>query len=158
MLVKLYDLPEADGLLKQHRTSGIEIRRALAPEKHVVVDWVRRAFNAAWASECDIAFSNHPVSCFIAVHREQVVGFACHDATLKNFFGPLGVAQSMRRRRVGEALLLTVLRAMAAQGYGYAIIGAVTKPDFYIKTVGATAIEGSEPGIYRGMLRTKKKE
>jgi integration host factor subunit alpha len=30
-------------------------------------------------------------SCFIAVRDDRVVGFACHDATFRNFFGPTGV-------------------------------------------------------------------
>ena len=38
------------------------------------------------------------------------------------------------------------------QGYGYAIIGGVGPAEFYAKTVGAIPIEGSEPGIYRGLL------
>jgi hypothetical protein len=41
---------------------------------------------------------------------------------------------------------------MRQAGYGYAIIGGVGPADFYVKTVGATPIEGSEPGIYRGLL------
>lgn len=41
---------------------------------------------------------------------------------------------------------------MRSQGYGYAIIGGVGPADFYAETVGATPIEGSDPGIYRGML------
>jgi hypothetical protein len=41
---------------------------------------------------------------------------------------------------------------MKSQGYGYAIIGGVGPAEFYAKTVGAIAIEGSEPGVYRGLL------
>jgi hypothetical protein len=156
LIVKLYTLPEAGGLLKQHSAAGIDIRRAIAPEKHIVVDWVRRKFQALWASEVDVAFSNHPASCFIAAVNGEVAGFACYDATVKNFFGPVGVDESMRGKRIGEALLLCCLHAMASQGYGYAIIGGVEhaeQVDFYAKTVGAVAIDGSTPGMYRGMLR-----
>ena len=38
-------------------------------------------------------------------------------------------------------------------GYGYAIIGDVGPSAFYEKSVGATVIPDSEPGVYRGMLR-----
>jgi hypothetical protein len=41
---------------------------------------------------------------------------------------------------------------MKQQGFGYAIIGGVGPAAFYTKTVGAVAIEGSAPGIYRGLL------
>jgi hypothetical protein len=49
-------------------------------------------------------------------------------------------------------LLFACLEAMKQQGFGYAIIGGVGPAAFYSKTVGAVAIEGSEPGIYRGLL------
>jgi hypothetical protein len=41
---------------------------------------------------------------------------------------------------------------MRQEGFGYAIIGGVGPADFYVKTVGAIAIEDSEPGIYRDLL------
>ena len=153
MLVKLYELPDAVAPTGELQRSGIEIRRAIAPEKHIVLDWVRRNFASAWASECDVAFANHPVSCFIAIQNSALVGFACHDATCKNFFGPMGVLPELRGRGVGRALLLACLNAMAHQGYAYAIIGGAGPIDFYAKTVGAVPIEGSSPGIYRGLLK-----
>ena len=153
MLVKLYELPDASPHMKRQAEGGVEIRRALTPEKHLVLDWIRATFGPAWASECDAAFAHHPVSCFIAVENAKVLGFACYDATLKGFFGPTGVAESARGRGIGTALLLCCLHAMHAEGYGYAIIGGGGAADFYAKKVGAIPIEGSKPGIYRGMLR-----
>ena len=42
-----------------------------------------------------------------------------------------------------------ILRAMAASGFAYAIIGGVDgRESFYEEAVGATVIEGSAPGIY----------
>lgn len=154
MLVKLYRLPEVAPLIARQRAAGVDIRRAVAPEKHVVVEWVRAQWYSAWASECEVAFANQPVSCFVAVEQERLVGFACHDATCRNFFGPLGVLESHRGRDIGAALLLACLHAMAAQGYGYAIIGAVGPAEFYTKTVGATLIDDSTPSVLRGMLQT----
>jgi len=122
-------------------------------EKHAIVDWVRDSFGDGWVSECDVAFSNHPVSCFIATEAGQVIGFACHDSTCLNFFGPMGVAAQKRGLGVGKALLLSCLHAMAAHGYAYAIIGGVGPTEFYASTVGAAPIEGSSPGIYRDTLR-----
>lgn len=87
LLVKLYDLPAASTIALP---TGVEIRRALPPEKHVVIEWVRRTFGDAWASECEVAFGGHPISCFVAVAvgADGIVGFACYDATAKGFFGP----------------------------------------------------------------------
>ncbi len=157
MLVKLYTLPPLEPVLTQQKEAGIDIRRALVPEKHIIVDWVAKNFESGWPSECEVALSRHPVSCFIAVENGEIIGFACHDATYKNFLGPMGVDPKGRGRGVGKALLLACLHAMAAQGYGYAIIGWVGPAEFYSKAVGAVLIEDSEPGIYRGMLRNETK-
>jgi ribosomal protein S18 acetylase RimI-like enzyme len=152
MLVKLYTLPHWDTLRHTLSEQGIEIRRAIAPEKHHVVKWVRENFGEGWASETEVAFTNHPVSCFVATLEQKIVGFACHDATCKDFFGPTGVLESLRGRGIGKALLLACLDAMAAQGYGYAIIGAAGPTEFYAKAVGAIPIEDSWPGVYQGMI------
>jgi GNAT superfamily N-acetyltransferase len=153
MLVRLYDLPEMTERLRALRESGIEVRRALAPEKHVVVSWVRETFGDAWASECEVSFSRLPISCFRAQRDQDLLGFACYDATAKAFFGPTGVLESERKRGIGTALLLTALHAMAAEGYAYAIIGGVGPADFYARAAGAVPIAGSTPGIYADLLR-----
>jgi predicted N-acetyltransferase YhbS len=49
---------------------------------------------------------------------------------------------------VGRALLLACLHAMRERGYAYAVIGGVGPAEYYRRAVGATAIEGSTPGIY----------
>ncbi len=156
MLVKLYDLPPSAPAFTRLRERGITVRRALAPEKHRVVAWVRENFSEGWASETDVAFARQPVSCFIAVKEGRVVGFACHDATCRNFFGPTGVAPEAQKGGVGTGLLFACLEAMREQGFGYAIIGGVGPAAYYAKTVGAVLIEGSEPGVYRGLLGSKR--
>jgi GNAT superfamily N-acetyltransferase len=152
MLVKLYDLPDLEGTLQDQQSQGVKIRRALPPEKHLVLKWVAQHWGDVWASECDVAFSRQPVACVLATQGDRILGFACYEATCRNFFGPMGVRKSARGKGVGRALLLTSLHAMRAYGYGYAIIGGVGPEAFYAKTVGAVPIEGSTPGIYRGGL------
>ena len=152
MLVKLYDLPSSHEPLRSLAAAGVSIRRALPPEKHKVLAWIRSTFSEAWASEADVTFAREPVSCFLAIQNKRLLGFACHDATCRNFFGPTGVDASARGRGIGAGLLLACLDAMRDQGFGYAIIGGVGPAEFYTKTVGAIPIEGSEPGIYRGLL------
>jgi nicotinamide mononucleotide (NMN) deamidase PncC len=49
--------------------------------------------------------------------------------------------------------MIECFKAMAAQGYAYAIVGGAGPKEFYKKTVGAVEIEDSTPGIYQGMLR-----
>ncbi len=153
LLVKLYTLPEVHSLIEKLRAEGIDIRRSIAPEKQVVLNFVREKFYVPWISEADVAYSNHPISCWIATHQRKCIGFACYDATMKAFFGPTGVDEAYRGKGIGTALLLVCLHDMRAQGYGYAIIGAAGPVDFYAKTVGAVEIPDSWPGVYRGMLR-----
>jgi GNAT superfamily N-acetyltransferase len=153
MLVKLYAIPELQPVLEQQQSNGVDIRRALLPEKHVVVDWVRQRWGDAWASECEASFYRQPASCFIAVVDEQLVGFACHEVTHRNFFGPFGVDSMHRGSGIGTALLLATLHDMRASGYAYAIIGSAGPGALFARAVGAVAIDDSTPGIYRGMLR-----
>ncbi len=154
MLVRLYALPGLDEALAACATRGVTIRRALAPEKDTVVRWVRAQF-ASSAAEVEAAFAQVPAACFVAIRNNAVVGFACHDVTCRNFFGPEGVATDERGRGTGRALLLAALHAQRAQGFASAIIGGVGPAEFYAKTVGAVAIAGSTPGIYAGMLKQR---
>ena len=115
MLVKLYALPASRDVFERLGKAAITTRRALAPEKHKVVAWVRQNFSEAWASEVDVAFSRQPVSCFIAIRQKSILGFACHDATCPNFFGPTGVDPNERKNGIGKALLFNCLEAMKSQ-------------------------------------------
>lgn len=146
MLVKLYDLPP------RQPVEGVDLRRGLVPEKHIVTEWVATRFEPGWASECEVAFARQPVACFLAVETGALLGFACYDATMRGFFGPTGVDEAARGRGIGAALLLACLHDMHAQGYGYAIIGAAGPTGFYEKHLGAIAIPDSWPGVYRGLL------
>jgi hypothetical protein len=153
MLVRLYDLPDLSDLVRKLAAEGLDVRRAIAPEKNVVVDWVHGTFSQNWAAETDKAMANTPVSCFIAARGQTLLGFACYDATMRDFFGPIGVAESCRGKGTGRALLLACLLDMKLRGYGYAVIGSTHVFDFYRKTVGATLIPDSEPSIWKDMLR-----
>jgi GNAT superfamily N-acetyltransferase len=148
LLVRLYDLPASGPAVEALATGGIVVRRALASERSVVVEWARAHGSAGWAGECEVAFARLPLACFIAVEGDRLIGFACYEATCRNFFGPELVHPEWRGRGVGRALLLTALEAMRAEGYAYAIIGWASSIDFYRRTVGAIPIEGSSPGIY----------
>lgn len=156
MLVKLYEIPDDRGFLAGPASLGITIRKPLGPEKQFIVDWVREKFEEAWASEVDVALSNRPVSCFVALDRDVLAGFACYDATALGFFGPEGVEEGCRGRGIGKALLLACLLDMKLKGYGYAIIGDAGPMEFYARAVGAVAIPDSTPGIYKGLLRQSK--
>ena len=161
LLVRLYDLPPLAPAEAALAGQGIGVRRALSAERPIVTALARAHGSEGWAAECDAAFARLPLACFIAVAQsapgrrdpETLLGFACYDATCRGFFGPELVLPDRRGRGIGRALLLAALHAMRAEGYAYAIIGWASSVEFYAKAVGATVIEGSEPGIYPPPLR-----
>ena len=152
MLVKLYELKADPALDKRIAEQGITIRRVLAPELSALTAWIEPRFGSGWVAEATVATMRQPPTCFIAIRNDELIGFACHDATAKGFFGPTGVDTAARGKGVGHALLLTTLLDMYAQGYAYGVIGGAGPMEFYRRSVGAIPIEGSDPGIYRGML------
>jgi predicted N-acetyltransferase YhbS len=153
MLVKLYDLEPIDRLAKAPIRSCVEIRRALPAEATIVASWVKKMFGSGWAGEVSAALSRTPTTCYVALAGQKLHGFACWDVSSLGFFGPIGIDPTLQRRGIGAALLHRCLESMLQQGYGYAVIGGVSEPGFYAKVAGAVPIEGSTPGIYRGLLR-----
>jgi GNAT superfamily N-acetyltransferase len=152
MLVKLYELPPAAPEVASLRDKGVICRRAESFERSAVLSFVNANF-PHWADELLASFTQVPPTVFVAERGGAVLGFACYNATRPNYFGPTGVLESERGQGIGRVLLLQCLEALAAQGYAYAIIGGVGPAEFYERAVGATIIERSDPGIYRGMLR-----
>jgi GNAT superfamily N-acetyltransferase len=158
MLVKLYNLPSSfihNNALEQE---DILIHRPMASDKDKVLEFVKSNFSNIWANECEAAFCNTPISCFIAVkNRTEIIGFSCYDASYRNYFGPIGVSDKYRGKNIGNELLLAALYAMKENGYAYGIIGWTSErvSGFYEKSVGAIEIKDSFPGIYKNALRTE---
>jgi GNAT superfamily N-acetyltransferase len=152
LLVRLYDLPHF-GSEARVAAAGITVRRALGPERGVVMAWVDRHFGDPWRSEVAVGFAQSPITVQVAVKHGKMLGFACHDTTAKGFFGPTGVDEAVRGQGIGEALLIATLKAMREAGYGYAVIGDPGPVAFYKKRLDALDIPGSTPGIYAGLLR-----
>ena len=148
MLIKLYELEDHRSFWAEQKKIGITIRKPIGPEKHAIISWVSDHFSTGWASETDVALSHQPRTCFVAVKNAKIIGFACYDATALGFFGPIGVANSHRKKGTGKALMTACLLDMKLKGYGYAIVGAVKDTDFYKHAVGALEIPDSAPGIY----------
>ena len=154
LLVNLYSRRMA-ALAQRVETVEATIRLALPPELHIVQRWVREHFSEYWVSEVTAAMAHQPPGCLLALVGDELVGFACYDATARGFFGPTGVAEGMRGKGIGLALLFHTLQAMKAQGYAYAIIGGVGPVKFYATAVGAVPIEADGEDIYQGLLRLR---
>jgi GNAT superfamily N-acetyltransferase len=152
LLVRLYDLPEIEATAKV-AAAGFAIRRALPPERSLILDWIGARFSTHWVSEAALALSQMPTTIYIAVRAGVLHGFACYDTSAKGFFGPTGVDEAARGQGIGEALLFATLRGMREAGYAYAVIGDPGPVAFYQKRLDAMEIPKSKPGVYAGMLR-----
>lgn len=156
MLVRLLELPDFSAVEKKlFEKEKTIFRRAIAPEKILVADWVMEHFGEYWKSELEVAFSRQPVSVWLAQRGNDILGFSCYESTARNFFGPTGTLESERGKGIGKILLLKSLESMREMGYAYAIIGGVGPAEFYEKTVDARMIDGSETSIYQNLLRKK---
>lgn len=133
---------------------GINIRRAMPYERAHLLKYVTKQFGLGWADQAEMAFSQHPVTCFIATYEGRIVGFAAFEGTNRNFFGPTGVDAEFRKRGIGRILLVKCMQAMRDMGYAYAIIGSAGPQDFYNKNVGAVSIPDSVPGVYTDILKS----
>lgn len=149
MLVSLVRLPPIQPVLNKLRQRGITIRRPNPWELTQVREFIEKHFSRGWADETTVAFSNKPISCFIALHGDDIIGFGAYECTRRNYFGPLGVLEEYRGQGVGTALLLACLYGLLDMGYTYAIIGGAGPTEFYKRTVGAIEIPFDEGrGIY----------
>lgn len=156
MLVKLYDIPTDFSFIAGMAWKGIIIRKPIGPEKHLTIDWIAQYFSDAWCSEFDVAMGRIPPTCWIATENNQLIGFACYDATGLGLFGPIGVHPDKRGGGIGRALLMACLVDMKLKGYGYAIIGSTGTFDFYSKCCGAVVIPDSTPSVWYDMLRRER--
>ena len=156
LLVRLYNLPPLEPALERVRAHGLWVRRAEPWDKRKVVEFACREFSANWGDEIQMAFTQHPISCWVCDDADGVIqGFAGYNCTLKDFFGPEGVLEELRGKGVGAAMLLGCLHSLRNEGYGYAVIGWAGPIDFYKKICGATVIEDSEPGVFASLCRNR---
>ncbi len=154
MLVKLYNIPYSHDIEENIFKSGIRIKKALAPDRSRIIAFSRTCAKDDYSDEVQAAFSNNPITCYIATRGKEIIGFACYEATARNFFGPMAVLESERKKGVGKALLLKALESMRELGYAYAIIGwpANSAVSFYKKCVDAIMIDEKSPGVYKRMI------
>ncbi len=148
MLIKLYRLPSPAHFLSELAKDGIVVRRAMSYERRKIVQWVENTFNTGWADEVEASFGHPAIGCFIAVHERLICGFCCLNTTFRNFVGPIGVAEKVRRKGVGRGLVLSALNELLSTGYAYAIVGDVGHPIFFKAAAGAIEIPDSSPGPY----------
>lgn len=154
MLVKLYNIPNSYDIEKKLLEYGIRIKKALSPDRSKIISFSKTCAKEDYSDEVNATFSNNPITCYIATKEKKIIGFACYEATARNFFGPMAVLESERKKGIGKALLLKSLESMRELGYAYAIIGWPAKSaiGFYKKCTGAIMIDEKSSGVYKRMI------
>ena len=153
MLINLLHLPSVSEDEKRiYNELNIVIRRPVTHDMYSVIDYVEKNTGLSAEGETAVAFSHRPVSIYIATLFDEIVGYACYDATSPSFFGPTEIEENCRGRGVGRVLLVKALEGLRDMGYIYAFIGDVGQVDFYKKCVGAIEIPDSTPSVYKDML------
>ncbi len=159
MLVNLLDLPSISEDEKRLRDEeNVVIRRAVTPDMYRVLDFIEKNSTLSAKGEATVAFSHQPVTLYIATYYDEIVGYACYEATFRSFFGPLRVRDDWQKKGIGRLLLIKALEGLRDMGYIYGVIGFVGPAGFYRKTVGAVEIPGSTPGGYRDMLSLNRRK
>jgi GNAT superfamily N-acetyltransferase len=104
-----------------------------------VLGFVEREFGRIWRFEAAKAFEREMPPAFIAEENGEITGFAVHDVNNRGlgFFGPTGVAKSMRGKGIGCQLLLASLADLRRLGYARAVIPWTDALEFYRKCCGA---------------------
>ncbi len=149
MLCSLVQLPPIAPCLTPLNARGITIRRANPWDQTPLRQFIEKHFTVGWADETSVAFSHQPVTCYVALDGDKIIGFADYECTRKDYFGPTGVDEAYRGLGIGKALLLAALIGLRELGYTYAIIGDAGPVDFYRKAIGAMLIPIDEGrGIY----------
>ena len=98
----------------QAKVRGYLVRRA-EPSDHALLEWIERVFHAVWRREVERALAGPRRAVFAAFTiDDQPVAFAAADGNNQGlgWFGPTGTDPQHRGSGLGEALLLSTLRAV----------------------------------------------
>lgn len=130
--------PDLETVADERRLAGSGVRISRLDRSSVpgVLEWVA-TFGGTWAAEVSQAVSREPIGCHVARRGDAWVGFACHGANRREWFGPMGTALSERGQGVGAVLLRRCLSDQVAAGLASAQLAWVGPISFYERTVGA---------------------
>ena len=151
LVVNLYQNKLANNNIPILKDENIVVKRLLTPNSDQLVEFINANFHKGWASEVKAAIYKPNPTCFIAVFKKEIIGFACYDATAKGYFGPTGVNDKYRGLNVGQNLLFKTLLSMKEDGYGYAIIGGGRIKDYYGKYLDIFVID-DESNLYNRLI------
>ncbi len=136
------------GFEEQQSTWNLEVdisraegdaKRPTHADAHRVLAFVEREFGRMWRFEAAKAFERDIPPAFIEEQSGEITGFSVHDVNNRGlgFFGPTGVAKSMRGKGIGCKLLLASLADLRRMGHERAVIPWTDALEFYRRCCGA---------------------
>ena len=139
---------KARGFVETATTWNLEVNPATqqpsnsatrATDAQQALNFIEREFGKIWRFEATPAFDADPPNCFITEDAGEITGFVVHNVNNRGlgFFGPTGVAKSMRGRGLGRQLLLASLAHMHRLGFARVIIPWTDALEFYRRSCGA---------------------
>jgi len=91
-------------------------------QREGVIDWIHSNFGPLYSHEASEAFRHDIPSLWLAYKGDEIVGFSSYGTSELNWFGPIGVIESERRKGVGSVLLYKALMGMKEEGRRIALI------------------------------------
>jgi len=124
--------------IRQCEEKGVQIRRALPSDKEASLAMVAREWTS-WIPEVEATFRHDPVTLFIGLKDNQVVGFSAYDSNnvRTGWFGPMGVLPEYRKFGIGQIVCKLCLAEIKKQGFHTSVIPWVGPVRFYSKVCGA---------------------
>ena len=106
--------------------------------EHITMAFIEKAFTKSWALETQPAFDNDPSSfCYIATDTmtKSVIGFAAVGAANPQWFGPMGVKESLRGQGIGKQLLIHACLEAGKRGLTHMIIPWINEKDIFYRKI-----------------------
>ena len=125
--------------------NNLTFRKAKQSDATLIKKFVEKEFGKGWIESIENGFLQEDVPIFLALERQEIIGFACFDVVRrkKGLFGPMGTSLSNRMQGIGYTLLHYCLYEMKEIGYEYAVIGEAGPLEFYEKACNAVVISGT---------------
>jgi len=123
------------------KKEGYEYERVQPKDFNKTYSFVKHYFpHGTWAEEVLLSFVLNPPTTFVAKNdRNEIVGWATHSQFFPGSFGPTGVLDSLRGKRIGTELFLWCLWDIKQNGLKTCEVMWVELDTikFYSKAIGA---------------------
>lgn len=114
------------------------VRRAVPADRATFTDYMNAAWTPGWRDESLQAFAHDPITLFLALKNEEIVGFAAYEVSqCRGGFGPTGVSPVHRGAALGRRVLWACLHDLQQAGRPVCEIGWVGPVSFYHRACGA---------------------